>query len=225
MSRWFRFYADAMRHPKVAKLTDSQFRLWTELLSVACENGGIIPPADDLKHILKRRLDHLLRGLDDLIRASLIEALEDGYRPHGWDKRQYKSDTSTDRVQKHRDKRNVSVTPPEAETDTELAKASRAPEAEILGFVGEVARAAGVASVDQGRIAEQNLIVRKWIDAGADQGLILKTIERCAASAKQKPRSLQYFDGAVLEAIAANHTKLNEANTLMDRIIAGRKAA
>lgn len=121
-ARWFRFYADAMRHPKVARLTDAQFRLWVELLSVAAENDGHIPPADDLKHMLKKRLDHLLRGLDDLIRASLIDPLDAGYEPHGWAKRQYKSDTSTVRVRKHREKGNVSVTPPDTETDTEKEK-------------------------------------------------------------------------------------------------------
>lgn len=118
-ARWFRFYADAMRHPKVAKLPDPTFRLWVELLCVAAENGGHIPPADDLKHMLKRRLDHLLRGLQDLIRASLIDPLEVGYEPHGWIERQYKSDTSTDRVRKYREKRNVSETAPDTETDTE----------------------------------------------------------------------------------------------------------
>lgn len=118
-ARWFRFYADAMRHPKVARLPDPLFRLWVELLCVASENDGHIPPADDLKHMLKRRLDHLLRGLDDLIRASLIDPLEAGYEPHGWAKRQYKSDVSTDRVRKHRAKGNVSETPPDTETDTD----------------------------------------------------------------------------------------------------------
>lgn len=119
MSRWFRFYADAIRNPKVAKLTDFQFRLWVELMSVAAENDGHIPPISDLKHVVKRRLDHLLRGVNDLITALLIDPLEDGYEPHNWRKFQYKSDTSTSRVHKHREKRNVSETPPDTETDTE----------------------------------------------------------------------------------------------------------
>ncbi len=119
MARWFRFYADAMRDPKIAGLTDQQFRLWTELMSVAAENDGHIPPLESLKHVLKRRLDHLSRGLKDLLRAGLMDALEDGYEPHNWAKRQYKSDTSTDRVHKYREKRNVSETPPETETETE----------------------------------------------------------------------------------------------------------
>lgn len=125
MSRWFRFHAAAMRNPKVARLSDAQFRLWVELMAVASENEGVIPRLDDLKHILKRRLDHLSRGLQDLIRAGLMDALADGYEPHNWSKHQYKSDTSTDRVKKHRAERNVSETPPDTDTDTEdvIAKA------------------------------------------------------------------------------------------------------
>lgn len=54
-----------------------------------------------------------------MIRGGLIDPLEHGYEPHGWSKFQYKSDVSTERVHKHRAKRNVSETPPDTETDTE----------------------------------------------------------------------------------------------------------
>lgn len=121
MSRWFRFYADAMRHPKVAKLSDKDFRLWVELLALAAENDGKIPPLDDLKHLLKRRLDHLSSAVDRLISGCLIDRLGRGYEPHAWGERQYKSDVSTERVKKHRQKRNVSETPPDTETETEVS--------------------------------------------------------------------------------------------------------
>lgn len=126
MSRWFRFYASAIRHPKVAKLTDKEFRLWCELLAVAAENDGRIPPVDDLKHLLKRRLDHLSTGVERLISIGLIDALADGFEPHSWSERQYKSDTSTTRVQKFRRSRNVSETPPDTETEqrSSVAKAT-----------------------------------------------------------------------------------------------------
>jgi hypothetical protein len=108
MSRWFRFYAAAIRHPKVARLADKDFRLWCELLSVAAENDGKIPPLDDLKHLLNRRLDYLKAGVERLLNGK---------------ERQYKSDTSTERVRKHRRYRNVSVTPPDTETETEVSVA------------------------------------------------------------------------------------------------------
>lgn len=120
--RWFRFYADAMRNPKVARLNDKEFRLWVELLGVAADNDGSIPYLDDLKRLLKRRLDHLSTGVERLISIGLIDDLADGYEPHHWSKFQYKSDTSTERVHKHRAKRNVSETPPEAETDTDTER-------------------------------------------------------------------------------------------------------
>lgn len=119
MSRWFRFYSEAMRNPKVLRLSDKDFRLWVNVLAVASENDGHIPPDDDLKLVLGVRLDHLQGGLNRLISGGLIDPLEHGYEPHNWSKFQYKSDTSTDRVQKHRAKRNVSVTPPDTETETE----------------------------------------------------------------------------------------------------------
>ena len=110
MSRWFRFYDDAMYNPKVACLDDSQFRLWIELLSIASRSNGKIPSQEVLKSVLKRRLDHLSRGLKGLVKVGLIDVLDDGFIPHDWDKHQYKSDTSNDRVAKYRAKGNVDVT-------------------------------------------------------------------------------------------------------------------
>jgi len=119
MSRWFRFYADAMRNPKVMRLGDKQFRLWVRLLAVASENDGKIAPLDDLRLVLSMRLDHLSSSVDALISGGLIDRLDDGYTPHNWDKFQYKSDTSNERVAKFRAKGNVTVTPPDTDTETE----------------------------------------------------------------------------------------------------------
>lgn len=119
MSRWFRFYAEAMRNPKVMRLADNDFRLWVRLLAVASENDGRLPPIADLKLLLSARLDRLAAGLQRLINAGLIDVAGPGYEPHNWEKFQYKSDTSTPRVTLHRAKRNVTVTPPETEADTE----------------------------------------------------------------------------------------------------------
>ena len=148
--RWFRFYTDAIRHPKVATLSDGDYRLWTELLAVAADNDGVIPSLEALKSLLKRRSDHLKAGVNRLVKAGLINASDDGFYPHNWRKRQYKSDTSTDRVKRFRSaSRNVSETPPETETETEetLAKANDAdasPEKQFwqqaVGYLGEAKR-------------------------------------------------------------------------------------
>jgi hypothetical protein len=126
LSRWFRFYADALRNSKVARLADKDFRLWVELLAVAADDEGKIPCLDDLKHVLKRRLDHLSTGVERLISMGLIDHLGDGYEPHNWSKFQYKSDTSTERVAKHRAGRNVSVTAPETEAEADKSVVAKA---------------------------------------------------------------------------------------------------
>jgi len=126
MSRWFRFYAEAMRNPKVIRLSDADFRLWMKLLSIASENDGIVPEIGDLKLVLNARLDHLLGALKRLISGGLIDPLEVGYKPHGWEKYQYKSDTSNERVAKHRAKGNVTVTPPDTEAETEKKESADA---------------------------------------------------------------------------------------------------
>lgn len=124
--RWFRFYAGAMRNPKVLRLSDKDFRLWVGLMAIASENDGAIPNVNDLKLMLGMRLDHVKEGLNRLISGGLVDVLEVGYEPHNWSKFQYKSDTSNERVAKHRAKCNVTVTPPDTDTDTDSndAKAS-----------------------------------------------------------------------------------------------------
>jgi hypothetical protein len=123
MSRWFRSYADTHRNPKVAGLSDADFRLWHQLLCIAAENEGLIPPLEALKSLLKRRLDHLKAAIERLVKEGLIDPSGKGFAPHNWLERQYKSDCSTDRVKRFRNGGgNVSETPPDTETDTEEEK-------------------------------------------------------------------------------------------------------
>ncbi len=144
---WFRFYSAAMRNPKVAALSDRDFRLWVTLLAAASENEGKLPPAPELKHMLNARLDHLLAGVERLIRAGLIDALEHGYMPHNWDKFQYKSDSSTERVKRHRAERNVSETPPEQNrTEQKIEPIAQRPiSAAPTNLLDQLFEAAGIA--------------------------------------------------------------------------------
>ena len=123
--KWFRFYADALRNPKVAALSDREFRLWVSLLSVASENDGKIPPLETLKHVLKTRLDHLSTGVERLLTIGLIDRLEASYTPHNWDKFQYKSDTSTPRVTLHRAKVETAPDTEQIQSQIEKKKETR----------------------------------------------------------------------------------------------------
>lgn len=205
---WFRFYSAAMRNPKVAALSDRDFRLWVSMLSAASENEGKLPPATELRHLLSMRLDHLLSGVDRLIKAGLIDALEGGYTPHHWDKFQYKSDSSTERVRRHRAERNVSVTPPEADTDTEQKIEPRAQHIEPVprapNLLDRLFEAAGIAGFREERhpgllrIGPIHALIDQGYDLDAD---ILPVIRDRARNVTFN--SWSYFVGAITDAARA----------------------
>jgi len=120
MTRWFRFYDDTINDPKILKLSDRLYRVWTGMLCLASKNNGVLPEFDDMVIMLRTKPEKLQPELEQLIKAGLLDHSDDGIAPHNWNARQYKSDVSTDRVKRFRQQqRNVSETPPETETETE----------------------------------------------------------------------------------------------------------
>ncbi len=144
MTRWYRSYCDQHRNPKVVALSDKDFRLWHELLGIASENDGIIPPLPVLRSLVSVRYDRLTYALKCLLASELIDTYGDSFRPRNWDKRQYKSDSSAARVKKHREKCNAFVT--SADTDTEKEKKESSSETKVSSlaakyvFQGQVIR-------------------------------------------------------------------------------------
>lgn len=210
MSKWFRFYSEAMRNPKVAALSDREFRLWVQLLSVASENDGRLPPLPELKLVLNTRLDHLLTGVERLISIGLIDRLEVGYEPHHWSKFQYKSDTSTDRVRKHRQERNVSVTPPEADTEQIAATQHRAAAAaatKLDQLEAQLFEAAGIAGFRDER--HPRLMDLSPIRNLIAKGYSLETDILPVIRAKSRNRtfsSWKFFEAAIIEAVTSKNT-------------------
>lgn len=143
MSRWFRLYDDAINDPKLLKLPDNMRWIWVAMLCIASKNGGVLPPVDDVA--LSLRVPDAKAGeyITKLVKAKLFDRTDAGFIPHNWDGRQFKSDTSKERVKRHREnKRNVTddvacnvtstvtdtvtVTPPEqsrAETESKQSTA------------------------------------------------------------------------------------------------------
>jgi hypothetical protein len=124
MSRWFRFYDDAINDPKLLRLSDAMFRAWVTLLCIASKYEGKLPPASDIALMLRTKRTTIAAWFTELTAAGLLDNVDGHFVPHNWNGRQYKSDVSTGRVKRFREtKRNVSSTvsetPPEAETETE----------------------------------------------------------------------------------------------------------
>jgi len=131
MTRWFRFYSEVLNDPKVQKLDGETFKSWVNVMCVASAYDGFLPPVDELAFSLRIEVNACLTLVERLLNATLIDKLSGGpngwrYALHGWGKRQYKSDTSTERVKRFRKRsETVAETPPETEqnrTDIPLGK-------------------------------------------------------------------------------------------------------
>jgi predicted transcriptional regulator len=134
MSRWFRLHEEILDDPKVQRLSGDDFKAWINLLCLASKHGGKLPPLADIAFALRLPIETVSTVLERLLNGGLIVRRSGGadgghYAPHNWAERQYKSDTSTGRVKRFRQRsKTVPETAPdtETETDTPLAKANGA---------------------------------------------------------------------------------------------------
>jgi hypothetical protein len=120
MTRWFRVYDDLVDDPKVQRLNPSLFKALINLWCLASANDGVFPSIDLIAFKLRMRPEKALRVLDQLRAAGLVDDDEKGARPHNWDQRQFKSDVSTVRVKRFRERRgNVSTAFSKTASETE----------------------------------------------------------------------------------------------------------
>jgi hypothetical protein len=117
---WFRMYDDVIFCPKVLRLTADQRWFWITFLAIYSGNCPKSLPKIDLilrSNLRKTTAEKYILALKE---AGLIDEDDQGLRPHNWDKRQYKSDISTERVKRFRNvSKAVSETPPDTDTDTD----------------------------------------------------------------------------------------------------------
>lgn len=131
--RWFRFYDAVLDDPKVQRLSDPLFRAWVNLMCLASRGGGQFSDnLDEISFALRVSPAQASKLIEGLTKAGLLEHIDERFEPHNWNERQFKSDVSTERVKRFRQRstkrsETVSETPPEADTDTETdQKQSRA---------------------------------------------------------------------------------------------------
>jgi len=139
--RWFRLYDDVLNDPKVQRLSGETFKLWINLLCIASKHGGVLPSLDDLAFQLRLPALVCKTEIDTLKSAGLIDG-DKKLKPHGWDKRQYKSDTSTERVKRFRERcRNAPETVNETvpDTDTEADTETETKQSIIFPLDGTIA--------------------------------------------------------------------------------------
>lgn len=123
MNTWFRFYHEVLDDPKVQSLSPELFKNWVNMLCVAGRHGGVLPPLKDICFYLRINSELAQSILDSLLAVKLFDKRRNGtFVPHNWDARQFKSDSSTERVKRFRKRHSNGAvttdgTPPETETD------------------------------------------------------------------------------------------------------------
>ena len=125
---WFRFYTEVLNDPKAQKLDPHIFKMWVNFLCVASDNNGVLPDIAELAYVTRCDENTVTEASRILIEADLLTVTKNQYgevlSPKNWAKRQYKSDSSADRMRRHRANKksvtsDVTVTPPETDTESE----------------------------------------------------------------------------------------------------------
>lgn len=200
MSHWFRFYDDAINDPKILKLPEASRWHWTALLCIASKNDGVLPAIEDVALMLRVKPSTAAAIIAQMKSAGLLDFDGSKYAPHNWSGRQYKSDVSTERVKRFRKReRNVSETPPEADTDqiqNRTEADARDPDAKRLGdfcqaIVSAYTEANSPTLPDTSRAG-------LWLTQGYEPEICLAVIREIV---RKKPNAgLAYFDRPIKEA-------------------------
>lgn len=118
---WFRMWSDAVDDDKLRLLSFEDRWHFVALLCLKCQ--GVLNEKDP--QLIHRKVSVKL-GLTEIEAEMLLKRLVTvrlcsiRWQPLNWNKRQFKSDSSTYRVQQFRKRsRNTAVTPSESDTDTD----------------------------------------------------------------------------------------------------------
>lgn len=123
---WFRLYTETVDDEKLRLLAFED--RWHFIAILCCKGAGLLD-AGDSPDLLRRKIAVKLglspRELEEVVRRLEEVGLIDAgtFQPLAWNDRQFKSDTSTERVKRYRERMkrgcNVSVTAQDTDTDTD----------------------------------------------------------------------------------------------------------
>ena len=120
MARWFRSHVAKLESHKVQLLSDAHYRAWESLLCVAALHDGVLPSLPETAFRLRKSAEETAALIEALIAARLFDRTDQGIEPHDWNEWQYRSDVSSERVKRFRQRgRSVSETPSESDSDSE----------------------------------------------------------------------------------------------------------
>jgi len=105
-AKWFRMYAEFLNDPKVQMLSEQDQRRYIMLLCIRCSNGDVTLQDSEVAFQLRISEQEWLSTKQVLLKKCLITELS---TPTAWEKRQFASDTSAERVARHREAHKVTA--------------------------------------------------------------------------------------------------------------------
>jgi hypothetical protein len=103
---WFRMYAEFATDTKVQSMDETLQRRFVMFLCLHCAGEFERLDDDELAFALRISADDLVRTKEVFTRKGFLDA--DG-KIRNWDKRQFKSDNSTERVREHRERKRNEI--------------------------------------------------------------------------------------------------------------------
>ena len=122
---WFRMYSEFASDPKVQSMSEAMQRRLMMLFCLRCSNTLVTLHETEIAFALRITDEELAETKALFLRKKFIN---EGWEIENWDKRQFRSDSSAERVARHRERKkaevneacNVTVTPQiQNRTDTE----------------------------------------------------------------------------------------------------------
>lgn len=132
-NQWLRLYSEFAHDQKIQMMSEAMQRRYIMLLCVRCSNGDVTLQDEEVTFLLRISNEEWQQTKAVFLAKNLID---DRNLPTAWDRRQFASDSSAERVARHRERKkevcNVTVTPPEqiqnrTDTETEETKHKRSP--------------------------------------------------------------------------------------------------
>ena len=118
--QWFRLYSEFASDHKMQMMSEAYQRRYVMLLCLRCSNGDVTLHDNEVAFQLRVTPEEWAQTKIAFIDRNLID---NDNKVLAWDRRQFVSDSSAERVARHRERKkqecNVTVTPPDTDTDTD----------------------------------------------------------------------------------------------------------
>ena len=101
-NQWFRLYSEFAHDPKIQMMPEPMQRRYIMLLCMRCSETLVTLHETEIAFQMRLSDDELAKTKELFLSKGFID---DDWNLTNWEKRQYASDSSTERVRKHRDKK------------------------------------------------------------------------------------------------------------------------